>query len=188
MPSKSRRRPVASDRRFRRKSDVSDYGPAERWQHSGRVLELTERAGVLAARVTEEHIVDVMVTKKLLTKSQSDAAFKFKLDFQRAAMAVQVTGRYNPVRSNKDPFRGERERSDFEEAAYRRWRHAVRELGLGLGSVVITTVCHDLPPKADEIAVLQRGLEKLADWYKLPKDNSNPGGLNQPVDQAAARQ
>jgi hypothetical protein len=169
MSSRPRRQPVSSDRRFRKKSEAADYGPAERWQHSGRILEVTEHAGVLAARVSEEHIIDIMVARNLVSEAQREAALKFKLDYQRAALAAHVTASYSAVRSSQDPFRGERERNDFEEAAYRRWRHAVRELGMLLSGIVISTVCHDLLPTPKDMPALQRGLTVLTDWYKIPK-------------------
>ncbi len=173
MPSRLRRSPVATDRRFRKKQGGSDFGPQERWQHLGRVLECTERAGILAVRATEESIVDIMVTRKALTQAQANAAFKFKLDFQRAGLAAHVTGSYSPVRANKDYCYGAKVRNDFEEAAYQRWRNAVRELGLGLSGLVISTVCHDLLPMPRDIDMLRLGLEKLIDWYGLPKEGTS---------------
>ncbi len=79
MPSKSRRRPVSTDRRFRKQPNAADHGPPERWQHSGRLLEITERRGVLAARVTEEHVIDILLLRGVLSKTQGTAAIKFKL-------------------------------------------------------------------------------------------------------------
>jgi len=169
MPAKSRRRPVATDKRFRKQNRDCDYGTPERWQHSGRVLQITERAGILAARATEEHVIDVMVLKGLLDKNQSDAAFRLKLDFQRAGLAANTISRYSPQGSKSDFFRGIRERSDAEEAAYQRWRNAVRELGLGLSCAVIATVCHDETPVLADLPLLQKGLDQLCDWYRLPK-------------------
>ena len=168
MPARTRRRPVSTDKRFRKHTNA-DHGTPERWQHSGRVLEMTERAGILAARVTEEHVIDVMLLKGLLDCSQSDAALRLKLDFQRAGLAANTISRYNPERSKTDYFRGGRERNDAEEAAYQRWRNAVRELGLSFSCAVIATVCHDETPKPDEIPLLQKGLDQLVDWYKMPK-------------------
>ena len=170
MPSKPRRRPVATDRRFRKPPQNADYGPPERWQHSGRLLEATEKNGVLAARATEEHILDILVLRGALSKNQSAAAFKLKLDYHRAGLAAHTTGGYNPTRVDVDSFHSRRERNDYEEAAYQRWRNAVRELGLRHSPVVITVACHDLLPTPREIALLQEGLEKLLDWYRLPKE------------------
>lgn len=169
MPSRPRRPPVRSDRRFRKRSAAPDYGPKERWQHSGRVLELTERAGVLAARATEEHIVDILLLRGVIDAPQREAALKFKLDYQRAALSAHVTGSYSLTRHGRDFFRYERERNDLEEAAYQRWRNAIRELGLALSGVMIAVVCHDLSPTPCDIAALQKGLEKLVKWYGLPE-------------------
>ncbi len=169
MPIKRRRRPVATDRRFRKKAHLGDYGPTERWQHSGRTLEHTDQPGILAARATEEHLVDVLVLRGVLSKSQSEAAFKLKLDFQRAGLAAHVIGGYNPVRTATDYFYGNHDRNDFEESAYQRWRNAVRELGLLYSEAVVATVCLDEQLKSNDVPRLQLGLEKLVDWYRLPK-------------------
>jgi hypothetical protein len=170
MPAKSRRRPVSTDKRFKKRANPSDYGPSERWQHSGRVMELTERAGILAARATEEHLIDTLVLKGVLDQTQSDAAFRLKMDFQRAGLAASVTSRYSPVTGSSDHFQGKRDRSDAEEAAYRRWRHAVRELGLDLSCAVVATVCHDEAPRHADVPLLQKGLDQLIDWYGMAKE------------------
>ena len=166
MPTKIRRRPVSTDKRFK-KNLGTDHGTPERWRHSGRTLEVTERAGILAARALEEHVIDTLVLRGLLDHTQSDAAFRLKLDFQRAGLAANTVSRYTPERT--EGCRKERERSDGEEAAYRRWRSAVRELGLQFSCTVIATVCHDETPKAADVPLLQKGLDQLAGWYKLAK-------------------
>jgi hypothetical protein len=169
MP-RSRRQPVSTDKRFRKKHPYSDFGPAERWQHSGRSLVVTERAGIVAARATEEHVVDILVTKKFLSEVQRDAALVFKRDFQRAALGVTMTGSYNPNTAlMRDCFRGTHERTELQEAAYRRWRNAVKEMGLAFASAVISTTCHDVTPSLEDIPALQHGLDKLVDWYGLPE-------------------
>jgi hypothetical protein len=173
MP-RSRRRPVASDRRFRSNRPVADYGTNERWQHSGRMLEPTERRGILAARATEEHIIDIMVVRGILTPRQREAAFRFKLDYQSAALTVHVTSSYNPLSGGGDYAAGGRERSDAEEAAYQRWRNAVRALGLRFSGIVITAACHDLLPGPRDLILLQSGLERLAGLYRLA-EGAAPG-------------
>ena len=101
MP-RSRRRPVASDRRFRSQRLLADHGTQERWQHSGRTLEPTERQGVLAAKATEEHIIDTLVMRGVITARQREAAFRFKLDYQSAALTAHVTSSYNPLSGGGD--------------------------------------------------------------------------------------
>jgi hypothetical protein len=123
-----------------------------------------------------------------------EAAFRFKLDYQRAALEARLTGRYNPASGARDFFANIHERSDGEEAAYQRWRNAVRELGIVLSGIVISVVCHDLMPAPRDIPRLQKGLDKLADWYGLPDDPRSPpsserktGASGNNIDQTSAR-
>ena len=105
MPPKRRRQPVVTDRRFRRTAQsAADHGTNGRWQHFGRTLELTEQAGMLVARATEEHIIGRLVLMRLFGKSAHDAAFKFKLDYQRATLEARLSSRYNPAFSARDFF------------------------------------------------------------------------------------
>lgn len=164
---KSRRRPVSSDKRFKKIRELADTGPRERWQHSGRVLEFTEKAGTLAVRATEEHVIDIMVERRMLDDKQRLAALRFKRDYQHAGLAPHVTGSYTPMRCGEDYFYHERIRTDAQEAAYQRWRNAVRELGLAHSDAVISTACHDLAPAPCAMAALQKGLEILAAWYGI---------------------
>jgi hypothetical protein len=169
MPTRSRRRPVSTDKRLRKNRGGGDHGTPERWQHSGRTFEPTDHAGVLAARAMEEHILDILGLKLLLTALQIEAGMKFKADYHAAAIDARVTGSYSGAPSARDFFRGEHERSDAEESAYRRWKDAVRELGLHDGPAVISTVCHDTPPLHRELPKLQEGLDKLIAWYRIAK-------------------
>lgn len=169
MASRTRRAPVSSDKRFRKIAGGGDHGTPERWQHSGRALELTDRAGVLAARATEEHILDVLAMRRLLSEIQLEAGLRFKADYHAAALSAHVTGSYSGMSNARDFFRGEYERNDAQEAAYRRWKNAVRELGQRHGAAVIATVCHDAPPLPRDVVTLQEGLEKLVALYRLGK-------------------
>ena len=167
MASHTRRPPVSSDKRFRKMPKGGDSGPPERWQHSGRVLELTDRAGILAARATEEHILDILAMRRLLSALQVEAGLRFKADYHAAALAAHVTGSYSGMSNARDFFRGEYERNEAQEAAYSRWKKAVRELGQRHGSAVIATVCHDAAPLSRDFAALQEGLEKLVALYRM---------------------
>lgn len=167
MVSRTRRAPVSTDKRFRKAPSGGDHGTAERWQHSGRTLQLTERAGVLAVRATEEHIIDVLALKRLLNEVQIEAGLKFKADYHAAALSAHVTGSYSGMSNARDFLYAEHERSDAQEAAYRRWKNAVRELGTRYGTAVIATLCHDAAPSLRNLSDLQDGLEKLAKWYGL---------------------
>ena len=167
MASRSRRAPVSTDKRFRKLTRGGDHGTSERWQHSGRVLEFTDRAGILASRATEEHIIDVLVMRRLLNAVQVEAGLRFKADYHAAALAAHMTGSYSGASNARDFFRGEYERNDAQEAAYRRWKNALRELGARHSAAVITTLCYDAPPAPNDVPVLQEGLEKLAVWYGM---------------------
>jgi hypothetical protein len=169
MTSRTRRAPVSRDKRFRKTAAGGDHGTPERWQHSGRVLELTDRAGILAARATEEHILDVLAMRRLLNEIQVEAGLRFKADYHAAAIAAHVTGSYSGMSNARDFFRGEYERSDTQEAAYKRWKNAVRELGQRHGAAVIATVCHDAPPLPRDLLVLQERLEKLIVLYRMKR-------------------
>lgn len=167
---KSRRRPVSTDKRFKKKYGLIDTGPLERWQHTGRLLVQPALQSAYVAKVSEEHIVDIMVTKGLLTETQSAAAMRLKADFQLAGLTIRTIGRYAPLISDQpDHFRGRPDRSEAAEAAYRRWRCAVKEIGNRAGAVVVDTACYDHAPNLTGIALLQEGLKKLADWYGLEK-------------------
>ena len=170
MPVKFRRRTAATDKRFKKKNNCGDYGPPERWQHSGRLLERTESPGILAARATEEHVLDVLALRGLIDVSQSDAALRLKQDFQRAGLAVNTISRYNPESGGGDIYRGKRDRTDAEEAAYQRWRNAVRDMGLAFSEAVVATVCHDEMPAPANVPLLQKGLEHLVDWYGMVRN------------------
>jgi hypothetical protein len=171
-PKKSKRAPASTDKRFRKISIGGDHGTPERWQHSGRTLELTDRAGILACRATEEHILDVLALRRLLDSLQVQAALRFKADYHAASLSAHVTGSYSGASNARDFFHGEYERSDAQEAAYKRWRNAVRELGMHTSTAVIATVCHDAPPAPRDLPALQDGLHKLAAIYRMTSQPS----------------
>jgi Domain of unknown function (DUF6456) len=167
-PRRLKRDPAATDRRFRQTAQpLADHGTPERWQHSGRVLELTESAGILAARATEEHLLDILVLRGRISAVEREAALKFKLDYQRAALEARVTGRYNAASSARDFFAAIHERTDAEEAAYQRWRNALREVGKMLANILVSTVCFDRMPDPRDLPQLQGALKKLVEWYGL---------------------
>lgn len=46
----------------------------------------------------------------------------------------------------------------------------LRNLGLRFSGIVITAACHDLFPPTRDFMLLRNGLERLADWYRLPEN------------------
>ncbi|MGE3623712.1 MAG: DUF6456 domain-containing protein [Bdellovibrionales bacterium] len=187
MTKPRRRPPVKTDRRYFREIAVPDRGPPERWQHSGRVFEPTDQAGLLAARATEEHVIDVLRLGGFIGQRASDAAFRLKQDFKRAGLEKHLVGSYNcGVQSEF----GAGDRDDYEEAAYRRWRNALRAVGMLYSNAVVSVVCHDQWPEGRTVACLQKGLGRLADWYGLPESgapDAPAGRSGDNVDNAAAR-
>ena len=172
MSDSSRQTTAKPRRRSRKKPNIPDCGPLQRWQHAGRMLHLTEYGNGLAARVSEEHVMDVLVMKGILTDTQCKAAFKLKRDFKNAGLDAHVTGSYSPVRTKIDWPSGAPERTDAQEAAYRRWRDAVREMGLRFSNVVLETACHDCMPSRADVLALQQGLDSLVRWYRLSRQET----------------
>jgi len=167
-----RREPVSTDRRYRSNRFLSDYGPEERWRHSGRILEPTERAGVMAARALEEHVLDVLTLRRFISNTQREAALRLKADFRAAGLEVRLIGSYNPARTSFSPFGSWNERTDAEEAAYQRWRNAVRSMGNAYHDTVISVACYDLMPGVEQMTRLNKGLGRLVKWYRLREDKN----------------
>ncbi|MBI1274192.1 MAG: hypothetical protein GC131_08955 [Alphaproteobacteria bacterium] len=153
--------------RLRGGANGADHGPAERWQHSGRAFEYTEHAGVLAARALEENILDRLALSCLITDEQCEAGLRLRADYLGARLEARQIGCYNPARSINNGHDGGYERNEAEEAAYRRWRHAVRAIGIIDSDTIVTVCCHDRAPCAHQLPALLRGLERLLKWYGL---------------------
>lgn len=160
-----------------------DHGTFERWQHSGRALELTERAGVFAVRALEENVLDVLVARRWIFDEHREAALRFKLDFRKAGLEVRLTGGYNPARTSFSPSGPWDERSDEEEEAYQRWRRALRAIGAIYSDLVVTVVCFDEMPAPQRARELRNGLQRLVKLYGVCKKEKS----GDDVDKAAAR-
>jgi len=161
------RREIESVPRHKTRRVNADHGPEERWQHSGRRLEITERAGVMAARAMEENIIDILALRRVISDVQREAALRFKLDFYVAGMEIRLAGSYNPAHVKLSPVGPWDERNEIEEAAYQRWRNAVRALGLKYSDAVITVACYEKLPKMERMSRLVKGLEILVEWYGM---------------------
>jgi hypothetical protein len=144
-----------------------EHGTAERWQHGARVLELTEQAGVLTARVLAEHGLDRLVLAGQLAPLAGVAGMRLRADYQAAHLATRVIASYSATRGVRQGGYTEYERSDAEEAAYRRWREAVRAVGIIDSGVVLAACCEDRLPVPTALPALQRGLARLIRWYRL---------------------
>ncbi|HBM91319.1 MAG TPA: hypothetical protein DD400_05545 [Rhodospirillaceae bacterium] len=164
---KNRRFPVSSDRRFNLHQRGADYGTQERWGHASRVFEPTQEAGMFAARVLEEHILDRLALAGFISSVQKDAGFRFKRDYHAAGMNARLTGGYTPTRGSFSVYSGWDERSDIEEEAYGRWRRSMKFLRGRLGDVVVSVVCYEEIPSAENARLLRSGLKVLTQIYGL---------------------
>lgn len=178
-PSPTHSCPAAAPRRFTaalakplpmrlqpRLRPVADHGTAERWQHATRRLEVTEAAGVLAARVLEEHGLDRLHLRDAIETEMRDGGLRLRADYQAAHLEQRITAQYAPAAGSGGGYRPY-ERSDAEEAAYQRWRLAVRAVGIMDSKIVLAVCCHDQMPTAASLPSLQRGLTRLARFYGL---------------------
>lgn len=163
-----------------------DTGPQERWQHSGRLVELTDQAGVCVARSSEESVLDVLLLKGQITVRQKEAALRLRADYLRADMGAHLVSSYSPVRFSHGYYCGIDDRSDAQEVAYQNWRRAVSAVGALYADRVIDVACEDMMPDDQQILIVQIGLYKLAKWYGIPERSEEE--LYDDIDKASARQ
>ncbi len=168
MARKIRRSPVSRDKRFKQRS-ASDFGTTERWQHSGRTLEYTETAGVFAARSSEEHILDKLFLMKLVDESARDAGLKLHHDYHLAGIEARLTSSYSSIRGTRGDAEARLLRNDVEEAAYQRWRNALRTVSPIMRDVVIHVSCIGYAPSMMQLIRLKDGLFQLARFYGLTR-------------------
>ncbi|NDE91309.1 MAG: hypothetical protein EB059_09290, partial [Alphaproteobacteria bacterium] len=153
-------------KRFKQRC-ASDFGTDERWQHSGRTLEYTEIAGIFAARASEEHILDHLVLMKLLDESARAAGLKLHHDYHVAQIEGRVVASYVSVRSAPGDAEARLMRSDVQEAAYMRWRNALRAVPAAMRDIVIHVCCIGHAPRVMQLVKLKEGLFQLARFYGL---------------------
>ena len=64
----------------------------------------------MVARATESSIIEMLAARDVLSAAQLEAALKFRLDYQRAALAKPLTGSYNPASSHPSLYAIEEKR------------------------------------------------------------------------------
>lgn len=166
MAKKNRRSPVSRDKRFKQRT-TSDYGTPERWQHSDHTLEYTDAAGIFAIRVCEPHILDHLLNRNLLDAQAHDAGLKLLRDYHGSGIEARVTASYTSMRGAKADAEARLLRNEMEEAAYQRWRNALRMISVPMRDVVIHVACLGYAPRVAQLNHLRDGLLQLAKYYGL---------------------
>jgi hypothetical protein len=161
------RYPVSTDKRFKRR--VAESGTAERWQHSGRVFEYTENAGVFVARATEEHVLDRLFLLKIIDEKAHEAGLRLHQDYCVARIEARATAHYESVGGNAPDPEKRLERSEMQEAAYRRWRRALSVFKAVEQDALIHVACAGCFPTLTQAARLAPALQKLARFYGIAK-------------------
>ncbi len=164
-----------------------DTGPRERWQHSGRLLKATECPGVVVACVMDEHVLDFLNARRLVSDEQRTAGLRLAADYRGAGLAARVGGSYSPLRGAFNPFDGD-DRTDAQEAAYQRWCKAVQAVPVAGRDRVISVACENQMPLLRTLPILTDGLAALVRWYGLPIAQPKPlRSLHKEIDVRAPR-
>lgn len=143
----------------------ADFGTAERWQHHARQLVITDDAVV--ARNGEESVLDKLLVHRLIIATDHEAGLRLRHDYAAAKIEARVIASYNPARSLNRAHDGGYVRSDAEEAAYQRWRDALKATGTAEGRVLTAVCCQDLLPLPVQLGLLKRGLLALCRHYGI---------------------
>lgn len=147
---------------------MADHGPKERWQHAGRTLQVTEMAGVLAARVSEENGLDRALAAGQVDAVMHEAGLMLRADYQAAQVEQRIIASYSAARVSRVGGYHEPERSDAEERAYQRWRRALQAVDLMEGRVLLSACCQEQMPQTPAgWHYLRRGLGRLIGYYGL---------------------
>ena len=157
-----------SNNRVRLDGALADHGPEERWQHGQRELVLTRYAGVLAARALEECALDRWLMVGAISPSEHEAGLQLRRDYVAGQVPAQVTNPYSGLRFGRGgAWRHQAERrSEKAEAAYQRWRAAIRAVGPVASVVLIAVCCEDGALAWQRRFELRDALQLLERCYK----------------------
>lgn len=152
----------------KRLSESHDSGSPERWQHGGHELVLTGPEGSVALRALQECALDRWLALGAITAPEHEAGLALRRDYVVGRVSLYAQRSYDGVRGPtpgaawQSP--GER-RGDVAEAAYQRWRAAIRAVGLRAGQVLIAVCCEDGVLAWSQRESLRAGLQALIVHY-----------------------
>lgn len=145
-------------------SQPKDYGTAERWQHSNKVLTLVSAQNTYVAKDVESEVLDFLLEHKLIKEIEYSAGTRLKNDFNSADMQPHVTGSYKPrCNARYNPYSSLDDRTDEQEFAYMRWRKALMALDIRYRNIIINAICYDQKPQ--NVSDVQLGLHQLHLYY-----------------------
>ena len=145
----------------------SDYGPGERLNKGGIVLEETIQAGVKVARNTSETILDVYLRKGELDKRKDraqtlfDAGIRLRNDWMLAGLEPGIISKYSDLISGN----GVADLTGSRIDAYGDWRQAIHAIGPVASNEVIDVCCMGNKVGRVGLEILRRGLTILAVHY-----------------------
>ena len=149
--------------------DVADHGTEERWQHGGCLLILTETAGVLAARVNVECVLDRWIARGAISEEEYEAGLRLRQDYQMGQVPHRVSRVYTGLRPDSQASWGSaaERRCPRAELAYRHWREAVIGVGRKYRALLIAVCCEDASLPWAARAELREALQALEEYYRI---------------------
>jgi len=156
-------------RRLKLDESFADEGTAERWQHSRRALVATERAGIFAMRAEEECALDRWLHAGAISESEHEAGIKLRSDYYHGRVSLMAQRTYDGVRAPTPGanWHSPAERRSAEaDASYKRWRSAIRAVGLRTSPLLIAVCCEDGALAWPRRGELRHALQQLERHYK----------------------
>lgn len=112
-----------------------------------------------------------------LTRAHYDAGERLRLDYEKAGLAPAVTMRWDGVRELMGRAAHTLHRTEYQEAAKRRFDDAIASVGPGLDSILWRVVCAgETVPEAERALgwpiragklVLALALDRIAAFYRI---------------------
>lgn len=162
------RRYVAHNRRLN--ENFVDEGTAERWQHSRREMVLTGQAGIYAMRAQDECALDRWLGAGAISSEEHAAGMKLRSDYHHGQVSMMAQRVYDGVRAPSPGASWQspaERRSESAEAAYRRWRAAIRAVGMRLSPLLIAVCCEDGALAWPRRGELRLALQQLQAHYHV---------------------